>query len=103
MPGSSLIFDTNAFIAWCFEDADLARQAVLYSEPTLTLISMGELVFGALKSTRPAANREDLNRRLRGFRILMPDTATADAYGEICFALRRFSQAWFPLWDFQLL
>jgi tRNA(fMet)-specific endonuclease VapC len=89
MPGSSLIFDTNAFIAWCFEDADLARQAVLYSEPTLTLISMGELVFGALKSTRPAANREDLNRRLRGFRILMPDTATADAYGEICFALRR--------------
>lgn len=43
MPGSSLIFDTNAYIAWCFEDSDLARQAVLYAEPALTIISMGEL------------------------------------------------------------
>jgi tRNA(fMet)-specific endonuclease VapC len=36
----------------------------------------------------------DPTRRLekrdpRGFHILMPDRATADVYGEICFALRR--------------
>lgn len=89
MPGSSLVFDTNAFIAWILEDADLARQAVHYSEPALTLISIGELIFGALKSARPAANREDLDRRLRGFHILMPDRETAEVYGQIRFALRR--------------
>lgn len=88
MPGSRLLFDTNAFIAWCYEDADLARQVVFYSEPVLTLISIGELVFGALKSSQPEANRKNLNRRLQAFGILMPDRATADFYGNIRFALR---------------
>ena len=89
MPGSSLVFDTNAFIAWSFEDAGVARQVLPYSEPVLTLISVGELIFGALRSGKPDANRLELNRRLGSFRILVPDMATAEVYGEVCYALRR--------------
>lgn len=89
MPGNSILFDTNAFIAWTFEEPSLAKQAILYSEPVLTLISVGELVFGALKSARPQANRDDLIRRLRDFHLLAPNRTTAELYGEACFALRR--------------
>jgi tRNA(fMet)-specific endonuclease VapC len=89
MPGGNVLFDTNAFIAWSFEDPDLAAKAVSYATPTITLVSLGELVFGAMKSARPGENRARLDERLSEFALLSPDRETANLYGKTCFALRR--------------
>jgi tRNA(fMet)-specific endonuclease VapC len=53
------------------------------------LISLGELIFGALKSSRPNENRENLRERLLEFRLIAPDRSTAEIYGEVSLKLRR--------------
>jgi tRNA(fMet)-specific endonuclease VapC len=89
MPGNELLFDTNAFIAWWNEDAALARQVVGIGEPSLSLITLAELLLGAKKSGRPQENLEALNRRIPDFRLLIPDRGTADLWADVSLALRR--------------
>ena len=89
MPGNELLFDTNAFIAWWNEDAALAHQVVGIGEPSLSLITLAELLLGAKKSGRPQENLEALNRRIPDFRLLIPDRGTADLWADVSLALRR--------------
>jgi len=89
MSGNELLFDTNAFIAWWNEDAALAHQVVGIGEPSLSLITLAELLLGAKKSGRPQENLEALNRRIPDFRLLIPDRGTADLWADVSLALRR--------------
>ena len=89
MLGNELLLDTNAFIAWWNEDVALAHQVVGIGEPSLSLITLAELLLGAKKSGRPQENLEALNRRISDFRLLIPDRGTADLWADVSLALRR--------------
>lgn len=53
MTGADVLADTNAVIAWTKQDKDLARVSLAFERPAISLTTLGELYFGALKSAKP--------------------------------------------------
>lgn len=66
-------------------------------EVGISSITLGELAFGAAKSTRPAAAREALNEFLLALEISAFDEGAALRYGEVRGALERRGGAIGPL------
>jgi len=87
--GGELLFDTNAVIAWMEDDPLIFRVVGIDLQPAVSIISVGELEFGAAKSTRVSINRDRLQRALMPFRRLTITDVTARHYGETQAALRR--------------
>ena len=92
MSGADVLFDTNAFIGWVKRDASLARVSVAWTAPAISLFTLGELRFGALKSARPEQNRATVEAARPSFLPLSPDERTADIYATVRFELRRLGK-----------
>lgn len=88
MTGADILADTNAAIAWIKKDPVFARAMVSWSAPAISLFTLGELVFGALKSTRREQNRAAVERAKKSFVLVLPTERTSEVYAEIRFALR---------------
>jgi tRNA(fMet)-specific endonuclease VapC len=89
MNGVDVLFDTNAVIGWIKQDQDLARIALSWSVPCISLFTLGELLFGALKSAKPDKNRALVESAKATFRVLLPSESSCELYVAIRFALRR--------------
>lgn len=86
---AEILFDTNAAIAWIEDSPTLYSALESDLGPVVSLITIGELEFGAAKSARAEQNRDRLARALFQFRRLSIDDATPRFYGDLQAALRR--------------
>lgn len=84
-----LLFDTNAVSAWNERDRSIFAAVGPYAVAVLSVITVGEMEYGAARSAHVIANRETIQRTLATFRLLFLDSKTARMYGEIHSALRR--------------
>ena len=84
----ALLLDTNAAIALL--DGDKAIEALLdqVDATYIPSIALGELFFGAEKSTRMEANRARVEAFVRRRTVLVCDAETARWYGRISNQLR---------------
>ncbi len=83
MAGNRLLLDTNAVIALQQKDTDLLR--LLENEEAIFIPAtvVGELYYGAYKSSCPEENRKIVADFAAGRKILACDANTGDAYGQI--------------------
>ena len=86
---ADLLFDTNAAIAWIGRDAGLFAAIESGESLSVSLVTIGELEFGAAKSARPDWNRARIATSLAPFRRITIDDTTARTYGEVEAALRK--------------
>ena len=89
MSGDEILLDTNAVIAWIKQEERFARRVAPFSQASISLFTLGELYFGALKSTKPDANRKAIDSVKDSFRIVYPGEECGVRYAEVRFALRR--------------
>lgn len=86
MPGSPL-FDTNAAIAWIGGDTRLQSQ-FLGRDIAISVVTVGELRYGASHSKDAAENHQGIDRALRYFTVFPIVEGVATGYGKIKAALR---------------
>ena len=84
----SFLLDTNIVIALFAEEASVKRHLAENIEVFVPSIVLGELYYGALKSTRVEANLARLDEFARSSAVLVCDTETARHYGQIKSKLR---------------
>ena len=88
MNGSYLL-DTNIVIAMLAEERAVIQGLEMAEEVFLSSIVLGELYFGARKSSRSEANVARLDRLASNSTVLSCDIETARYYGEVKDGLRR--------------
>ena len=88
MNGSYLL-DTNIVIAMLAEERAVIQGLEMAEEVFLSSIVLGELYFGARKSSRSEANVARLDRLASNSTVLSCDIKTARYYGEVKDGLRR--------------
>jgi tRNA(fMet)-specific endonuclease VapC len=84
-----LLVDTNAVIAVFKRQQQVLDRIAAAGEIYAASVSVGELIFGALKSTNQANNLERIEKFLATCVVLPCDTNTARCYGGIKHTLRR--------------
>ena len=87
MPGSYLL-DTNAVIARRAGDELLEALFTRDDHLLVSVVTAGELIFGALRSGRVEANLAALSAYIQPENVLVCDLATARHYGEVKRQLR---------------
>lgn len=87
MAGTYLL-DTNAAIALIAKDAILRAKFSHPDDTYISVVSLGELYFGAEKSARVERNREQVNLIASKMPVLWCDIETAQFYGKIRQQLR---------------
>ncbi|MBI1289985.1 PIN domain-containing protein [bacterium] len=87
-----VLFDTNAIIAWIERDPTFFKPELLELAPVISLISVGELMAGAEKSSRPAENKNRFMSLLTAFEVLEFDLRTAEVYGSLLASLRKLGK-----------
>ena len=89
MTGSLVVVDTNVVVALL--NGDTAIASWLASFPTLCvpIPVVGELLFGALNSSRSAENLKRVQKFLASSRPLETTVQTAHAYADVRLALKR--------------
>jgi tRNA(fMet)-specific endonuclease VapC len=89
MNGADVLADTNAVIAWIKQDRDLARALLSWSAPAVSGFTLGELLFGAIKSAHPDRNKALIQSAKESFILLFADERTSETYADVRHALRR--------------
>jgi tRNA(fMet)-specific endonuclease VapC len=89
MSGFDLLADTNAVIGWLKRDNALARVLLQWSIPAMSVFTLGELLYGAMKSARPAESKAQIKSVQAVFRVLHPGERTAESYASVRYQLRR--------------
>jgi tRNA(fMet)-specific endonuclease VapC len=86
-----LLLDTNAYSALLRGHADVARRVRRAERVVLSVVVMGELLFGFRNGSRYEANRRELDDFLANpFVSLAPvGVVTADRFGRIAAGLKR--------------
>lgn len=79
----SVLLDTSVVIGYFRKDPNLHRKIEQISDVYLPLVVLGELLYGAYKSTRSQKMLEDVRAFSNGCILLLPDEATAGLYGQI--------------------
>jgi tRNA(fMet)-specific endonuclease VapC len=89
--GLKRLLDTDAYVALKRDHQDVATRVRDSSEVVLSMIVVGELLFGFRNGTRFASNLKELDELLAHPRVsLLPVTRTsADRFGRIAAALRK--------------
>lgn len=87
MPGSYLL-ETNAVIALFGSDAELVSKLAGLDEVFLATTVVGELYYGAEKSSRVAENRERIDNFAGQCIVLPADIEVASEYGRLKRRLR---------------
>jgi tRNA(fMet)-specific endonuclease VapC len=82
------LLDTNIVIAIFAKEAKMQAHLVSATEVFVPTIVLGELYYGAHKSSRLAENIAKINEFAANSVVLVSDTAKAQSYGEIKNALR---------------
>lgn len=88
MAGSRFLLDTNAIIALQREDEALKKLLTAATDVFLPAVAVGELYYGAYKSGRVEANRQNVAAFIVGRVVLRVDADTADVYGQAKQGLR---------------
>lgn len=83
MVGSKCLLDTNAIIALQHDDETLKRLLSDATDVFVPAVAIGELYFGAYKSSKVEQNRKAIAAFIVGRVVLNVDTDTADIYGQI--------------------
>lgn len=81
--GGRYLLDTNAVIHVLAERIDLRPRLTAAAEAFLSIIVLGELYFGAEKSSNVARNLARLESFASNLRVLPCDSETARHYGRI--------------------
>jgi tRNA(fMet)-specific endonuclease VapC len=87
-PTGRILLDTNMLIALLAEEPAVVRGVQEAEAVHVPAIALGELHYGARKSTRAAQNVERVNALAARSAVLACDAATAASYGKIKAALR---------------
>jgi tRNA(fMet)-specific endonuclease VapC len=82
------LLDTNIVIAVFAKEAKVQTQLVSATEVFVPAIVIGELYYGAYKSSRVTENIVKIKHFAANNTVLGSDTKTAEAYGQIKNALR---------------
>jgi tRNA(fMet)-specific endonuclease VapC len=83
MPGSRFLLDTNIVIAFFAGDAAVTAKLSQTAEVFVPIVVVGELLFGARKSSRVTENIARVNDLAAAATIVPCDLATAGVYGEV--------------------
>ena len=82
------LLDTNIVIAIFAKEANVQAHLVSATEVFVPAIVLGELYYGAHKSSRITENIAKINEFAANNAVMASDTATAQAYGQIKNGLR---------------
>jgi tRNA(fMet)-specific endonuclease VapC len=77
------LLDTNIIIGLLKREASILAAVASASELFVPVIALGELYFGAARSSRPEANRAVLDQFVTGRIVLMCDLLVAREYGRL--------------------
>ena len=83
------LVDTNIVIAYFAGDRLLFDRFQAAAEVCSSVVTLGELVYGAMKSSRPRENLFRLEQLRSTVTLLKCDTETARRYGDLKNVLRR--------------
>jgi tRNA(fMet)-specific endonuclease VapC len=83
------LLDTNIVIAILAEDPTVHQHLSQATEVFVSSIVLGELYYGARKSSRVEANIQTVDQFAATNRVLLCDSITAQQYGEIKNLLRQ--------------
>lgn len=83
------LLDTNAIIARMNDDANVLSTLMEATQVFLPIIAVGELYFGAEKSTKVEENKSKVTDLIELAVVLMCDVKTAEHYGIIKNHLRQ--------------
>lgn len=83
MDGNRFLLDTNAIIALQHTDETLKKLLSNATDVFVPAIAIGELYFGAYKSSKVEQNRKAIAAFVVGRVVLNVDADTADIYGQI--------------------
>lgn len=78
-----LAVDTSAIIDYIRPDRDYPPQFDTAEEIVVPLTVIGELYYGASRSTRPDHQRKIVEYVIHRWQVLLPDVETARVYGDI--------------------
>ena len=78
-----LAVDTSAIIDYIRVDRDYPPQLDTAAEIFVPLTVIGELYYGASRSTRPDHQRQIVEYILHRWKLLLPDVDTARVYGDV--------------------
>jgi tRNA(fMet)-specific endonuclease VapC len=82
------LLDTNIIIALFAEDEAVQRQINLAEEISVSIVTLGELYYGARKSAKADENMQRIDDFVSATLILICDRETACQYGAIKNLLR---------------
>ena len=88
MASGRFLLDTNIVIALLAEDPAVKQHVTEAAEVFASSIVLGELYYGARKSTRVESNVQTVDQFAAANRVLGCDSTTAQHYGEIKNILR---------------
>jgi tRNA(fMet)-specific endonuclease VapC len=77
------LLDTNIIIALLEGDLGVLSNSNLAPEIFVPAVALGELFFGAAKSSRPTENSDKIERFASGKAIVISDLAVAREYGRL--------------------
>jgi len=86
------VLDTNIIVALFKRDRNVHSYLANAEEIFIPSISIGELYYGAYKSTRVDANLKEINRFVLQNEVLPCDTETARIYGDIKNSLKNIGK-----------
>jgi tRNA(fMet)-specific endonuclease VapC len=89
MTGSLVALDTNIVVALLNGDPTISSWLASFSTLCISMPVAGELLFGALNSTRAAENLDRVQKLLDRSRALETTLQTARLYAEVRLALKR--------------
>jgi len=87
MTGNNCLLDTSIIIN-TFKDSDTSIRLSKYSEIFIPSIAVGELYFGAYRSSNSPKHIKQINQFLENCIVISVDYETADYYGKIKTALK---------------
>src|SRR5437868_1946555 len=89
MTGSLVVLDTNVVVALLNGDPKIASWLASFPTLCIPMPVIGELLFGALNSTRSAENLNRVQKFLGSSRALETTVRTAHTYADVRLALKR--------------
>lgn len=88
MAGNKYLLDTNAIIALQRGNETLKKLLLSATDVFVPAIAVGELYFGAYRSQKVEANRQNVASFVKDRVVLQVNANTADVYGQIKQRLR---------------
>jgi tRNA(fMet)-specific endonuclease VapC len=89
MTGNKCLLDTSIIIHTFKSNAQISDQLYTFSEIFVPSVAVGELYYGAYRSTNVKKHLDQIRLFLKDYTVLVLDVATADLYGSIKASLKR--------------